>query len=127
MSLSLPLFITFFEKEGKEKSKNCNFKKVLKNNYLKTMTVVRQNIFNATNCVKRHVGDKHIANQFRYKFKVLFNSVRTSDNKLNELQKSINDIKVSTECNSLPHVDVNDISHCHIISKHDDIERLLVT
>ena len=27
--------------------------------------------------------------------------------------------KVSIECNSLPHVDDNDISHCHIVSKHD--------
>ena len=38
--------------------------------------------------------------------------------KLNELQKFINN-KVSTECNSLSHLHVNVISHCHIVSKHD--------
>ena len=49
---------------------------------------------------------------------ILFNSVRTSDNKLSKLQTSINH-KVSFEWNSLPHVDENAIFHCHIVSKYD--------
>ena len=34
------------------------------------------------------------------------------------MQKSISN-KVSTDCNSQPHVDDKDTSHCHIVSKHD--------
>ena len=34
------------------------------------------------------------------------------------MQKSISK-KVSTDCNSQPHVDDKDTSHCHIVSKHD--------
>ena len=59
-----------------------------------------------------HVGSKHITNHFKQKFNKLFNSVRTSDIKLSNLQKSISN-KVSTDCNSQPHI------HCHIVSKHD--------
>ena len=33
------------------------------------------------------------------------------------MQKSISN-KVSTDCNSQPHVDDKDTSHCHIVSKH---------
>ena len=45
-----------------------------------------------------HVGCKHIANHFKQKFNKLFNSVRTSDNKVSNLHKSIHN-KVSTEFN----------------------------
>ena len=34
------------------------------------------------------------------------------------MQKSISN-KISTDCNSQPHVDDKDTSHCHIVSKHD--------
>ena len=41
----------------KEKNKDCNFKKVLKNNnYWKTMRAVRRNNFNTTNSVDGHIG-----------------------------------------------------------------------
>ena len=94
-------------------------KQVLKNNnYWKTMRAVRRNNFNTTNAVDGHIGGKHIANHFKQPFKTLFNSVGTSDNKLSKLQTSINN-KVPIECNSLPHVDDNDISHCHIVSKYN--------
>ena len=82
------------------------------------MRAVRRNNFNTTNSVNGHIGGKHIANHFKQKFKTLFNSVGTSDSKLSKLQTSINN-KVSIECNSLPYVDDNDISHCHIVSKYD--------
>ena len=107
------------KKKKKKKIKIAISKKVLKNNnYWKTMRAVRRNNFNTTNSVDGHIGGKHIANHFKQKFKTLFNSVGTSDNKLSKLQTSINN-KVSIECNSLPHVDDNDISHCHIVSKYD--------
>ena len=82
------------------------------------MRAVRKNNFNTTGSVDGHVGRKHIANHFKQKFNKLFNSVRTSDIKLSNLQKSISN-KVSTDCNSQPHVDDKDTSHCHIVSKHD--------
>ena len=107
------------KKKKKKKIKIAISKKVLKNNnYWKTMRAVRRNNFNTTNSVDGHIGGKHIANHFKQKFKTLFNSVGTSDNKLSKLQTSINN-KVSIECNSLPHVDDNDISYCHIVSKYD--------
>ena len=82
------------------------------------MKAVRKKNFNTTNSVDGHIGGKLIANHFKQKIRTLFNSVGTSDNKFSKLQTSINN-KVSIECNSLPHVDDNDILHCHIVSKHD--------
>ena len=92
MSFSLSLFITFIEKNKKKKKiKILISKKVLKNNnYWKTMRAVRRNNFNTTISVNGHIGGKHIANHFK-----------------------------QIECNSLPHVDDNDISNCHIVSKYD--------
>ena len=95
-------------------------KNVLKNNnYWKTLRAVRKYNFNTTGSVDGHVGSKPIANHFNKKFNRLLNSVRTFDIKLRNLQKSISNYEVSTECNSLPHVDDNDTSHCHIVSKYD--------
>ena len=103
----------------KKKVKMAISKNVLKNNnYWKTLRAVRKNKFNTTGSVDGHVGSKPIANHFKQKFNKLFNSVRTSDIKLSNLQKSISN-KVSTDCNSQPHVDDKDTSHCHIVSKHD--------
>ena len=85
---------------------------------LRSLRAVRRNTFNTTISVDGHIGGKHIANHFKQRFKTLFNNVGTSDNKLSKLQTSINN-KVSIECNSQPHVDDNDISHCHIVSKYD--------
>ena len=107
------------KKKKKKKVKMAISKNVLKNNnYWKTLKAVRKNKFNTTGSVDGHVGSKHIANHFKQKFNKLFNSVRTSDIKLSNLQKSISN-KVSTDCNSQPHVDDKDSSHCHIVSKHD--------
>ena len=107
------------KKKKKKKVKMAISKNVLKNNnYWKTLRAVRKNKFNTTGSVDGHVGRKHIANHFKQKFNKLFNSVRTSDIKLSNLQKSISN-KVSTDCNSQPHVDDKDTSHCHIVSKHD--------
>ena len=107
------------KKKKKKKVKMAISKNVLKNNnYWKTLKAVRKNKFNTTGSVDGHVGSKHIANHFKQKFNKLFNSVRTSDIKLSNLQKSISN-KVSTDCNSQPHVDDKDTSHCHIVSKHD--------
>ena len=97
----------------KKKVKTAISKNVLKNNnYWKTLRAVRKNNFNTTGSVDGHVGSKHIANHFKQKFNNLFNCVRTSDIKLSNLQKSISN-KVSTDCNSQPHVDDKDTSHCH--------------
>ena len=32
---------------------------------------------------------------------------------------------MSFECNSLPHVDENNIFHCHIVLKHDDVRKAI--
>ena len=62
------------KKMKKKKVKMAISKKVLKkNNYWKTMRAVRKNNFNTTNCVDGHVGDIHIAIQFKHTFKILFN------------------------------------------------------
>ena len=82
------------------------------------MRAVRKSNFNTTNSVDVHIGDKHIANHFKQKFKTLFNSVGNFDNKISKLQTPFNN-KVSIKYNFLPHVDDNDISHCHIVLKHD--------
>ena len=82
------------------------------------MKAVKKNNFNTTGSVDDHVGSNHVANHFKQEFNKLFNSVRTFNIKFSNLQKSISN-KVSTDCNSQPHVDDKDTSHCHIVSKHD--------
>ena len=89
------------------------------------MRAVRRNNFNTTNSVDGHIDGKHIANHFKQKFKTLFNSVGTSDNKLIKLQTSINN-KVSIEFNSLPHVMIM-IFYIAILYQNMMLEKLLVT
>ena len=66
----------------------------------KPWELLEKNNFNTTGSVDGHVGSKHIANDFKQKFNKLFNSVRTSDIKLSNLQKSISIdwLQLSTSC-----------------------------
>ena len=83
--------------------------------YWKKVECVRKNNFNTTSVIDSHIGDAEIANHFQDNFRNLYNSVPTTDRKLDELSERINN-KIDVLCNSS--VKDNNL-HCHIVSKND--------
>ena len=83
--------------------------------YWKSVKLLRKNNYNTTSTVDGHVGCKNIANHFQSKFKLLFNSVTSSSESLENVYNCISK-KVEKYCCSHS---ANNEEHCHVIRKYD--------
>ena len=112
------------KKEKLAKIKISVSKTVLKSSskqYWKTVKLLRKNNYNTTSEVDGNVGNVEIANHFQRKFGLLFNSVKSTNEQLDNLQECINK-RVRDLCDSDM---IDKAMHCHNICK-DDVKKAVM-
>jgi len=83
-------------------------------NYWQSIRAIRKNTYNSTPIVDGIYGNVSIANHFKDKFSLLYNSVKSGKDEIMTLTHRI-DISVRDQCDCSD--DCND--HCHIVNKFD--------